>query len=234
MIFENRQEAGKRLATELTKLLDEQPIIIALPRGGIPIGFEIAEILHAPLEVLVARKIGAPYNPEFGIGSIAEGNVRVVDEPIIKLLGISKEELNKVINKEKEELNRRVALYRNNKPLPMLKNRTVILVDDGLATGVTARAAIASIKKRKPKQLIFASPVCAYDTARELGHMVDRVICVTTPVDFAAVGLWYKSFEQVSDEEVVELLEKSRTRERPAVGIHHAEQQAIHAYRVRR
>lgn len=222
MVFENREEAGKRLATELTQYSDKQPIIIGLPRGGIPLGFEIAEILHAPLEVLVARKIGHPYNPEFGIGAIAEGNVRVLDKPIVNLLEISKKELDNVTNIEKEELKRRVALYRNNKPLPALKNRTVILVDDGLATGVTARAAISSIKKRKPKQLIFASPVCAYDTARELEHLVDKVICVTTPVDFAAVGLWYRSFEQVSDEEVVELLKQSKMRERPAIGIHHA------------
>ncbi len=226
MIFENRQEAGRRLATELAEYKDKQVVILALPRGGIPIGFEIAKILHAPLEVLVARKIGAPYNPEFGIGAIAEGNVRVLDEPTLKLLEISKKGLDEVTDKEKEELKRRVALYRNNKPLPILKDRVVILVDDGLATGVTARAAIRGIRKHKPRELIFASPVCAYDTAAEFKHLVDDVVCVTKPVDFSAVGSWYRSFEQVSDEEVVELLRRSKTRTRPVVGIHHAEPEA--------
>lgn len=210
MIFANRQEAGKLLATELARHRNEKPIVLALPRGGIPIGFEIAEVLHAPLEVLVARKIGAPHNPELGIGAIAEDEVRVLDEPTIKLLGISTEEIEKVTEKEKEELKRRVAMYRNNKPLPSLKAKTVLLVDDGLATGVTARAAIASIKKQKPKRLIFASPVCAYDTAQEFKQMVDDVICVTTPVDFSAVGLWYQEFGQVSDDQVVALLQKSK------------------------
>lgn len=223
MVFENRQEAGKRLAIELAQYGSVSSIILALPRGGIPIGLEIAKILHAPLEVFVARKIGAPYNPEFGIGAIAEGNVRMLDEPTVKFLRITKEELEAAVSREKEELKRRVALYRNNKPLPSLKDRVVILVDDGLATGVTARAAIAGIKKRKPKKIIFASPVCAYDTAQELGHLVDSVICVTTPVDLIAIGSWYRSFEQVSDEEVVELLKQSKTKVRPVIGIHHAE-----------
>ncbi len=254
MIFANRQEAGKRLASELAQYgsassprgRNEDPIIVALPRGGVPIGFEIAEILHAPLEVIVARKIGASHNPEFGIGAIAEGNVRVLDEPIVNLLAISKEELEEAISIEKEELKRRVALYRNNKPLPSFKNRTIILVDDGLATGVTARAAIAGVMKQKPKRLMFASPVCAYDTAREFQHLVDNVICVTTPVDFVAVGLCYRSFAQVSDEEVVALLEQSRLRERPkatvvkkamrgklVVGAHHAEPESYMHHRGR-
>lgn len=213
MIFENRQDAGIRLAAGLAKYKEKQPIIVALPRGGVPVGFKIAKILHAPLEIVVARKIGAPRNPEFGIGGIAEGNVYVLDEPTVRLLKISKKELADVINKEKEELKRRVTLYRNDKPLPSLKNRTVILVDDGLATGVTARAAIAGIKKRKPKQIIFASPVCAYDTARELRNVVDAVICITTPIDFTSVGAWYKSFEQTTDEEVIELLKQSKRKD---------------------
>lgn len=223
MVFENRKEAGEKLATELTEFRHDQPIVLALPRGGVPIGFEIAKILHAPLEVIVSRKIGAPYNPEFGIGAIAEGNVRVLDESVIELLGISPETLKQLTENEKEEIKRRIALYRNNKPLPSLKNRTVILVDDGLATGVTARAAIAAIKRKRPKQLIFASPVCAYDTAREFEHVVDQVVCLTAPVDFTSVGMWYRQFHQVSDEEVIHFLKRSKQRERLATRVHHAE-----------
>lgn len=214
VIFENRSEAGKRLALALEEYRHEKPIVLALPRGGVPIGAEIAKALNASLSVVVVRKIGAPHNPEFGIGAVAEGNVRVLDKPSIKRLGISKEELAEETKKEKEELKRRIATYRNGRPLPQFQKRTVILVDDGLATGITAQAAIAMIKKQKPKQIIFASPVCAYDTLRELRHLVDSVICVTTPVDFAAVGQWYRSFEQVSDEEVVALLRRSKQGEK--------------------
>lgn len=209
MIFENRQEAGKQLAIKLAKFQDESPIVLALPRGGIPIGFEIAKALHAPMDVLVVRKIGSPYNPELGIGAIAEDNVQVLDESTINLLKISKKELNRAINKQRKEVKRRVTLYRNNNPLPILKNKVIILVDDGLATGVTARCAIAFIKKRKPRQLIFASPVCAYGTVGKFKNLVDNVICITTPVNFAAVGSWYRQFEQVTDEEATKILQAS-------------------------
>lgn len=214
MVFENRKAAGKRLAAELLSLRSAFPIIIALPRGGVPVGYEVAEIFHTSLNVLVARKIGAPGNSEFAIGAIAEGDVKVLDESPIKHLEISKEKLKEVIKNEKEELKRRVALYRSNRPLPVMKGRTIILVDDGLATGSTARAAIVSIKRRKPKQIIFATPVCAYDTELELRSLVDDVICITKPVDFSAVGQWYKNFEQVTDQEVMDLLAQSKMRRR--------------------
>lgn len=210
-MFEDRVDAGQQLAAQLKDYKDS-PIVLALPRGGVPVGFAVAKVLGVALDVIVVRKIGAPHNREFGIGAVAEGNVQVLDESTIKLLAVAKTELAEVIKKEKEELKRRVALYRNNKPLPALKNKTVILVDDGLATGVTARAAIASVKKRKPKQVIFASPVCAYDTAQELLHVVNKVVCVTTSVDFTAVGAWYRSFEQTTDAQVVVLLKRSKRR----------------------
>jgi len=213
MIFENRQEAGKRLVTELTDFRDEELIILALPKGGVPVGFAIAEMLHVPLEVVVAHKIALPNNSEFGIGALAEEDIEIVDKPAIKRLDISEEELDAIIQKEKKELLRKVSLYRNNKPLPLLKNKIILLIDDGLATGVTARAAIALVKKRKPKKIIFASPVCSYYTARKLKHLVDAVICGTTPINLVAVGQWYRDFAQVSDEEVVDLLERSKIKE---------------------
>jgi putative phosphoribosyl transferase len=196
MVFEDREGAGKRLALALVHYRDNRPIILALPRGGIPIGFEIAESFHLPLEVLVAHKIGSPDNPEYGIGAIAEGNIRVLDERTIKFFGVSKNELDEIIKKEKEELRRRIGLYRKNKTLPSFKKRTVILVDDGLATGITARAAIAFIKRKKPKQLIFASPVCAYSTAYEMQHLVDDVVCLATPVDFSLLGFGIKNLRK--------------------------------------
>lgn len=211
MIFESREEAGRKLAEALERFQGEEVMVLALPRGGVPVGFEVAARLHAPLNVLVVRKIGSLYNPEFGIGAIAEENVELIDRPAARALHISQKDLKEVIRKERNELERRVSVYRNNKPLSFLENKTIILVDDGLATGVTAHAAILSIKKRKPKRIIFASPVCAANTARELKHLVETMICLTTPVDFESVGLWYRHFEQVEDKEVVTLLKKNHT-----------------------
>ncbi len=212
MIFENRQKAGRRLAKKLSQFRNENLLILALPRGGVPIGAEVAKFMHAPLDVIVARKLGAPHNPEFGIGAISEEDTQVLDEHSIKALGISSEGLKELIRKEKEELSRRVNLYRHNKS-PPIKNKTIILVDDGLATGVTARAAIEAIKKQKPGQIIFAAPVCAFDTARQLKHLVDNVVCIKTPSDFESVGLWYKEFKQLTDEKVIELLKQSKLAE---------------------
>lgn len=210
MIFNNRREAGRRLAVRLTHLKDKKSIVLALPRGGVPVGFEVAKALGVPLDVVVVRKIGAPHNPERGVGAIAENDVLVLDASAIELLKISQEELEWVINKEKNELTHRISLYRNDKSLPSLKNRTAILIDDGLATGATARAAIASVKKLYPKRLIFASPVCSSDEVQELKGFADEIICVTTPVDLEAVALWYVSFSQVTDGEVIELLQCSK------------------------
>jgi putative phosphoribosyl transferase len=210
MVFENRHEAGKLLASELARYKRSKPVILALPRGGVEVGFEIAKILRAPLDVLVTRKIGSLNNPEFGIGAISEGNERILDESTVNFLGIPKKDLEQAIEKEQKELNRRVAIYREGRPIPLLKDRTVILVDDGVATGVTARAAIVSIRKQKPKQVILASPVCAYSAVRKFQRLADKVICLTTPADFSAVGIWYRSFEQVTDEKVVKLLRQSK------------------------
>lgn len=208
MVFEDRREAGKLLAKKLVPFQKEHPIVLALPRGGVPIGFEIAKSMYVPLDVLVVRKIGSPHNPEFGIGAIAEENTQILDKSSINTLGISKKELAGIIKKEKEELKRRVNLYRKNRSPPLMKDKTVIIVDDGLATGVTAKAAISSVKKGKPKQVIFAAPVCAYDTIQELKGLVDNVVCIAKPHDFGSVGRWYREFEQISDEEVINFLKK--------------------------
>jgi putative phosphoribosyl transferase len=210
MIFKNRQRAGKLLASHLIQFKHLNLIILALPRGGVPIGFEVARILKAPLDIFNVRKIGAPNNAEFGIGAVSEENVQVLDKPTIKLLKISEKELEKIIEKEKVELKRRIDIYRDGKPFCLLKNRTVILVDDGLATGVTVRAAIVAIKKHKPKQIILAFPVCAYEAVPKLSCLVDNIICVTKPVNLSSIGSWYQNFDQISDEKVIELLKRSR------------------------
>lgn len=205
-LYSDRHHAGKELAKSLKEYAHGDAIVLALPRGGVNIGYELAKALHIPLDVIVARKIGLPENPEFGIGAIGENGARVLDTRVIRLIGIPDDVLKNIIMKEQTELKRRVRLYRKNKPLPNLKNKTVILVDDGLATGVTAKAAIEAIKKQQPKKIIFASPICAYDTAQEFRSLVDEVICLATPLDLMSIGLWYRNFDQVSDEEVLQLL----------------------------
>lgn len=209
MVFENRQEAGKKLATQLLKYRGEDPYVLAMPRGGVPLGYEVAQVLQAPLDVVVVRKIGLSSNKEFGIGAIAEGGVKILDNTTVEVLGIDEEELKDTIQREEEELNRRVKSYRGNKELPDLKGKTAILVDDGMATGITARAAIEAVKKLSPQKIVLASPVCALDTVESLKKQVDEVLCLATPAEFMAVGIWYKDFKQVSDEEVVDLLQQA-------------------------
>jgi predicted phosphoribosyltransferase len=209
LIFEDRSEAGRILAQMLKPYQKENPIILALPRGGVVVGYEIARALQAPLDVIVARKLGAPGHEELGIGAIAPGGVRVLDEQSIEWLGISESRLRQVIDRETEEMNRRLRLYRGDRPLPDLQNKTVILVDDGLATGVTARAAVASIRQQNPRRLIAAMPVCAPESAERLRMEVDDLVCASIPPYFRAVGLWYRNFNQTADEEVIALLRRA-------------------------
>lgn len=209
MLFENRQEAGKKLASQLLQYRQDEPVVLALPRGGVPIGYEVAQTLHAPLDVIVVRKITLSSNPEFGIGAIAEGGIKILDQTTITALGIDEKELQTSLSLEEEELKRRVKVYRNGKSLPNLEGRLVILVDDGMATGVTARAAIEAVKKLKPKKIILATPVCARDRAEGLNSKLDSIVCLASPFEFSAVGLWYKDFKQLSDKEVVGLLNRA-------------------------
>jgi putative phosphoribosyl transferase len=213
MLFKDRKEAGKRLAERLIEYeggdLDDT-IVLALPRGGVAVGYEVASALGAPLDVVAARKLGAPGQPELGIGAIAPGNILVLNEQVVRLLGLSAADIAEIVAEEEVELARRLRRYRGNDQLPDVRGRSVILVDDGLATGVTARAAIRAIRRQGPKRLVFAAPVCAPETAEALRSEVDDLICAETPSDFTAVGVWYKDFEQLSDEEVIRLLDRAR------------------------
>lgn len=209
-LFEDRGDAGRRLAERLAHYADERPVVFALPRGGVPVGFEVSRALGAPLEVIVARKLGAPGQPEFGIGAVAPGGVRILNERAVQALSIPEDYLDRVTAQESEEAERRLRLFRGDRPYPDLETRTAILVDDGLATGVTARAALSALRRMNPRWLVLAVPVCAPQTAELLRPKTDDLISLHMPADFEAVGLWYRNFEQVPDEEVLRLLEEAR------------------------
>ncbi len=210
MLFEDRRDGGRRLAELLAKYRDDRPVVLGLPRGGVPVAAEVARALGAPLDVIVARKLGAPGMPEYGIGAIAEGGAVFVSPGAVRELSIRPEEVAAIAERESAELLRRVRLYRGDRPFPDLAGRTVILVDDGVATGGTARAAIRSIRERKPRQLVLAAPVVAFPTAMVLLPEVDDLVYVDAPEDFIAVGVWYRHFPQTSDEEVVACLMEAR------------------------
>ena len=208
--FEDREDAGRRLAERLVRYRDERPVVFALPRGGVPVGYEISRSLRAPLDVFVARKLGAPGQPEFGIGAVAPGGVRVLNGNVVERLGIPADYLEAVTRKETAEVERRLRHFRGGRPEPEVRGRIVILVDDGLATGVTARAAVEALRRLGPRRLILAAPVCAAQTVELLGPEVDELVCLAAPADLGAIGFWYRNFEQTSDEEVIELLERAR------------------------
>jgi putative phosphoribosyl transferase len=185
-------------------------IVLALPRGGVPVGFEVAKELQVPLDVFVVRKIGLPRQRELAMGAIASGGALVLDPSIVRMAGLSEAELNAVIDRERREIERREREYRDGRPPANVEGKTVILVDDGLATGSTMRAAAMALRSRSPKKLIVAVPVGARSTCEEFQGEVDEVVCAASPEDFHAVGLWYQNFEQTTDEEVRELLERAR------------------------
>lgn len=208
--FRDREDAGKKLSGRLENYRDESPIVFALPRGGVPVAAEVSTALGAPLEVLVARKLGAPGQPEFGIGAVAPGGVRVVNELAVDRLGIPDDYLDEVTERETKEVERRLRYFRGELPEPEVEGRTAILVDDGLATGVTARAAVKYLRSREPGRLVLAVPVCAVQTEEMIRPEVDEMVCLETPPDLGAIGFWYRDFEQVPDEEVIEVLRASR------------------------
>jgi putative phosphoribosyl transferase len=208
--FKNRIDAGQQLAQKLLGYKEEKPLILALPRGGVPVGFEVARLLEAPLDTLVARKIGAPDNPELGVGAIAPGDVIMIDNNALNMLGLSQKSIEPVIEEEMREMERRIIHYKSGEYSEDSPANLIIIVDDGLATGVTSRAAIESaLLQYKPMKIIFAAPACAKETAAALRDLVD-VKCLHEAEDFLAVGYWYEDFPQTSDEEVVALLEKAQ------------------------
>lgn len=203
----DRREAGRVLARMLHDYAGRKEVIVlALPRGGVPVGFEVAKALGSPLEVFLVRKLGTPGHRELAMGAIASGGVRVLNEDVVQALRISPEQIDAAAREELQELERREAAYRGDRALPSLADRVAILVDDGLATGSTMRAAAQAVKQQKPKRLIVAVPVGAPETCRELNEVADEVVCARTPMPFSAVGQWYLNFEQTSDEEVRALL----------------------------
>jgi putative phosphoribosyl transferase len=211
-IFADRRDAGRRLARRLAAYADEKPVVVALPRGGVPVAAEVAAGLKAPLDILVVRKIGVPWQPELGLGAIAEGDVRVLNRALVAEVGMTATELEAVLAQEGTELQRRVHTYRRDRPPVSVEGRVVIVVDDGLATGYTARAAIESVRRRGARAVVLAVPVAPADSVRELGQVADRVVALEQPPWFFAIGAWYRDFGQTSDEEVITLLEEADAR----------------------
>ena len=209
MRFRDRIDAGIQLGQRLHGMRLDHPVILALPRGGVPVAFEVTVVLDAPLDVFVARKIGAPGHQEYGIGAIAEGGVVIADDDALRGLGVSRERFEQLVAVEQPELVRRVQHYRRGRDLVEVRDREVVLIDDGLATGVTAEAALRALRARQPSRLILAVPACAPDTAARLEGIADEVVCLIAPVDFAAVGFWYERFDQTSDSEVLRLLDRA-------------------------
>lgn len=207
--FINRQTAGKVLATMLTTYANQDAIVLALPRGGVPVAYEIAIALQLPLDVFIVRKIGVPEHPELAMGAIANG-VQVFNQEIINDLLIKKESINAVIKKEEAELKRRDKVYRGNFPFPELKNKVVILVDDGVATGATMRAAISALRAYHPKEIVVAVPVADLRVSAMISELADQLVVPLQPVTLYAVGAWYKDFAQVEDDEVHALLQAAR------------------------
>lgn len=212
MRFRNREEAGRMLAERLRYLLRDEPAwVLALPRGGVPVGYEISRALGLPLEVLVVRKLGVPWRPELGMGAIAEGGATYVNDEVLQYADLTLKDVRAAAKEESLELKRRVEQYRGNRPLPDLRGHTVILVDDGLATGGTARAAARAVLELGPKRVVLAVPVASAETAEALRREeVDEVVTVEEPVMLGAVGAWYEDFHQVDDEEVLALLAEAR------------------------
>ncbi len=209
-MFVDRRDAGVQLISRLKEYKDQHGVIVlSLPRGGVATGYEIARSLNIPLDIVIVRKIGFPGQPELGIGAVSETGTVVLNTSIISTYGVPKEYIEREVSRQKEEISRRVKLYRKGKRLPSLEGKTVILVDDGVATGATMKSAITTLKEENLKKLIVALPVAPPGVVKELEQMVDIFICIETPFDFMAVGSYYHDFTQVSDEEVINLLERS-------------------------
>ncbi|MEM2910259.1 MAG: phosphoribosyltransferase [Nitrososphaerota archaeon] len=210
MIFKNRTEAGMLLAKALKEYKGCDVVVLAVPRGGVVVGYYVAKELGCPLDVIVPRKLGAPFQPELAIGAVAEDGTTVLNEDLVNSMGVSQQYIEKKVKEEVAEIKRRISLYRSGKEAIPVKDKIVVLVDDGLATGATIKAAISYVKKLGPKALVVAVPVAPPETIRSLRQEVDKVICLSTPEPFYAIGQFYEEFEQVEDEEVIRLLSVKR------------------------
>ncbi len=208
--FSDRDEAGRLLGDEVVRRIGRPAgaIVLALPRGGVPVGYGVARILGAPLDVFVVRKLGVPGHEELAMGAIASGGVRVLNDEVLEYMPLPPSAIEAVAEREERELTRREKEYRGNRPPLDVEGRTVIIVDDGLATGSTMRAAVRALREMGPREIVVAVPVAAPSTCEEFTREVDRMICLRMPEPFEAVGLWYRDFSQTSDEEVHELLDR--------------------------
>ena len=207
MKFQNRYEAGRLLAEKLKHYANNKNVIVlALPRGGVPVAYPIAQKLKAPMDLCLVKKLGVPSQEELAMGAIAMNGEPVLNEEIIAQCGISHEDLQQIIMQKQHDILARNKLYRHNKPAPNVKNKIVIMIDDGIATGATMRAAIVTIKNQHPAKIIIAVPVAVKEVCDVLNHLVDEVICLYQPPDLMSVGYWYENFEQITDEEVIALM----------------------------
>jgi len=213
MLFVNRREAGRQLAQRLLTLKDKNPVVLALPRGGVPVGFEIARALAAPLDLALVRKIGVPYQEEFALGAVADGEypVLVIDQHLMDALSISQEYVDEAKAAALQEIERRRRVYLGDRQPVDVAGRTAIIVDDGIATGSTMLAALRATRRREPARLVLAVPVAPLDTLRQLELEADETVCLDTPPNFRAVGQFYREFPQLEDEEVIELLDQAHT-----------------------
>jgi predicted phosphoribosyltransferase len=210
-MFRDRRDAGHRLALELGRYRDKPGVLVlALPRGGVPVAFEVAEALRAPLDVFIVRKLGVPGQKEYAMGAIATGGVRVINESVVRMLEIDPVTVESIARAEQREIERRERLYRDALPPPDVHGRTVILVDDGLATGSTMLAAVRALRLQRPGRVVVAVPTASAHTCRDLRSEADEVVCAITPEPFRAVGLWYEDFTQTTDDEVRGLLAQAR------------------------
>jgi predicted phosphoribosyltransferase len=211
MRFEDRAQAGRWLAERLRRYAGRDDVVVlALPRGGVPVAYEVARALAAPLDVFLVRKLGVPGYEELAMGAIASGGVRVLNADVVRSMGIPPSSIDRVARQEQQELERRERAYRGERPPPRLAGRTVIVVDDGLATGSTMRAAAEALRRLEPARIVVAVPVAAADTCERLGREVDEVVCAATPEPFLAVGRWYEDFSETTDDEVRDLLERAQ------------------------
>lgn len=216
MQFPNRTEAGQQLAKKLARYANRPDVrVLALPRGGVPVGYEVAQALHAPFDVFVVRKLGVPGHEELAMGALASGGVRVLNRGVVEELQIPDDVIDVVAARELRELERRERAYRDDRPAPDVQGRTVILVDDGIATGSTMKAAIEALRQLEAGRIVVATPTAALSTVREMRANVEELVAVMTPADFAGVGQWYEDFSPTTDEEVRDLLKRASRSQKP-------------------